>query len=168
MSDISNIKNIHKISINEDNGMLSPTTEDLTGGKLNRYQIAYGTARGARIITNEYVRQRTVAEKLQAVLKDAGGKEAEKPIATMVDPEYRDQKSVRLAITKIASGEYTLVEREGEVVDIDAEAAKRLAAELAVINKQRERESAEDDDFNDRSDVEDLDDDVEDLDEDEE
>ena len=49
MSDISNIKNIHKITINEDNGMLSPTTEDLTGGKLNRYQIAYGTARGARI-----------------------------------------------------------------------------------------------------------------------
>lgn len=168
MSDISNIKNIHKITINEDNGMLSPTTEDLTGGKLNRYQIAYGTARGARIITNEYVRQRTVAEKLQAVLKDAGGKEAEKPIATMVDPEYRDQKSVRLAITKIASGEYTLVEREGEVVDIDAEAAKRLAAELAVINKQRERESADEDDFNDHNDAESLDDDVEDLDEDEE
>ena len=156
MSDINNIKNIHKITINEDNGMLSPTTEDLTGGKLNRYQIAYGTARGARIITNEYVRQRTVAEKLQAVLKDAGGKEAEKPIATMVDPEYRDQKSVRLAITKIASGEYTLVEREGEIVDIDAEAAKKLAAELAVINKQRERDAIDEDDLHDQADVEDF------------
>ena len=159
MSDISKIKNIHKITINEDNGMLSPTTEDLTGGKLNRYQIAYGTARGARIITNEYVRQRTVAEKLQAVQKDAGGKEAEKPIATMVDPEYRDQKSVRLAITKIASGEYTLVEREGDVVDIDAEAAKRLAAELAVINKQRERDTADEDDIHDQPDVENFDED---------
>ena len=159
MSDISKIKNIHKITINEDNGMLSPTTEDLTGGKLNRYQIAYGTARGARIITNEYVRQRTVAEKLQAVQKDVGGKEAEKPIATMVDPEYRDQKSVRLAITKIASGEYTLVEREGDVVDIDAEAAKRLAAELAVINKQRERDTADEDDIHDQPDVENFDED---------
>ena len=161
MSDINNIKNIHKITINEDNGMLSPTTEDLTGGKLNRYQIAYGTARGARIITNEYVRQRTVAEKVQAVLKDAGGKEAEKPIATMVDPEYRDQKSVRLAITKIASGEYTLVEREGEIVDIDAEAAKKLAAELAVINKQRERDAIDEDDLHDQADVEDFDEEAE-------
>jgi DNA-directed RNA polymerase subunit K/omega len=163
MSDISNIKNIHKITINEDNGMLSPTTEELTGGKLNRYQIAYGAARGARIITNEYVRQRAVAEKLQAAMKDAGGKEAEKPIATMVDPDYRDQKSVRLAITKIASGEYTLVEREGEIVDIDAEAAKRLAAELAVINKQREREAMEDDDIRDIADVEYLDEDEDDF-----
>ena len=168
MSDINNIKNIHKITINEDNGMLSPTTEDLTGGKLNRYQIAYGTARGARIITNEYVRQRTVAEKLQAVLKDAGGKEAEKPIATMVDPEYRDQKSVRLAITKIASGEYTLVEREGEIVDIDAEAAKKLAAELAVINKQRERDAIDEDDLHDQADVEDFDEEAEELSADEE
>lgn len=168
MSDISNIKNIHKISINEDNGMLSPTTEELTGGKLNRYQLAYGTARGARIITNEYVRQRAIAEKLQAALKDAGGKEAEKPIATMVDPEYRDQKAVRLAISKIDAGEYTLVEREGEVVDIDAEAAKRLAAELAVINKQREREAAEDDDLHDAADVEDFDEEETDEDADEE
>jgi hypothetical protein len=80
----------------------------------------------------------------------------------MVDPDYRDQKSVRLAITKIASGEYTLVEREGEIVDIDAEAAKRLAAELAVINKQREREAMEDDDIRDIADVEYLDEDEDD------
>lgn len=157
MSDISKIKNVHKITINEDNGMLSPTTDELTGGKLNRYQLAYGAARGARIITNEYVRQRTIAEKIQASQKEAGGKEAEKPIATMVDPEYRDQKAVRLSITKIASGEYELVEREGELVDIDAVAAKRLAAELAVINKQREREAAEDE-LRDRNDSEDADD----------
>ncbi len=122
-----------------ENGMLYPTTEELTGGKLNRYQLAIGAARGARIITNEYVKQRVVAEKLQALQKEFGGKEAEKPIAAMVDAEYRDKKAVRLSITKIANGEFTLVEKdEADIVDIDGEFQKELAEELAKIAKQKE------------------------------
>ncbi len=122
-----------------ENGMLYPTTEELTGGKLNRYQLAIGAARGARIITNEYVKQRVVAEKLQALQKEIGGKEAEKPIAAMVDAEYRDKKAVRLSITKISDGEFKLVEKdEADIVDIDDEFQKELAEELAKIAKQKE------------------------------
>ena len=114
MSDISNIKNIHKITINEDNGMLSPTTEDLTGGKLNRYQIAYGTARGARIITNEYVRQREAAEKAAT-----GNKDADRNLINMINKEYRDEKAVKNAITRINSGEYKIVRTDGTESEID-------------------------------------------------
>lgn len=131
----------------EEKGMLYPTTEDLTGGKLNRYQLAIGAARGARIITNEYVKQRVIAEKLQTLQKEAGGKEAEKPISAMVDPEYRDQKAVRLSITKISGGEFKLVEREeGELVDIDEEFQKELAEEVSKIAKQKEALLAREDD----------------------
>ena len=140
--------------------MIYPSIADLTKNEFNRYELVIGTAKSARLVTDEYVKEREAAEKM------ISNRETEKPLSALISPEYRDQKSVRLAITKIASGEYTLVEREGEVVDIDAEAAKRLAAELAVINKQRERESADEDDFNDHNDAESLDDDVEDLDED--
>ncbi len=141
-----------------ENGMLYPTTEELTGGKLNRYQLALGAARGARMITNEYVKQRVIAEKLQALQKEVGGKEAEKPIATMVDAEYRDKKAVRLSITKISDGEYKLVERaEGEIVDIDEVFQKELAEEVAKIAKQKEALfHGDDDDFDDDWDDEDV------------
>ena len=34
--------------------MIYPTINKLTQGKYNRYQLAVATAKGARIITNEY------------------------------------------------------------------------------------------------------------------
>ena len=40
--------------------MIFPTTSDLTKGKYNRYEVALATAKCARMITNEYVRQRAV------------------------------------------------------------------------------------------------------------
>ncbi len=146
-----------------ENGMLYPTTEELTGGKLNRYQLAIGAARGARMITNEYVKQRIVAEKLQQIQKELGGKEAEKPIATMVDPEYRDKKAVRLSITKISDGEYKLVERaEGELVDIEEVFQRELSEKLAKIAKQKEallpRDEDDLDDLDDEEDAETVDD----------
>ena len=42
--------------------MIFPTTSDLTKGKYNRYEVALATAKCARMITNEYVRQRAEAE----------------------------------------------------------------------------------------------------------
>ena len=41
--------------------MLYPTIDELTKGKFNRYQLAIATAKCARLVTDEYVHQRTEA-----------------------------------------------------------------------------------------------------------
>ena len=91
--------------------MLHPTIEELTKGEYNRYELALATARCARLITDEYVRQHDAAEKSQT-----GNKETDRPINTLIDRELRDEKAVRVAIGRIHSGAY--------VIDENAEATK--------------------------------------------
>ena len=45
--------------------MLYPTINDLTKGQFNRYELSLATAKCARIVTDEYVKQREDAEKSQ-------------------------------------------------------------------------------------------------------
>ena len=79
--------------------MLHPTIDELTQGKYNRYELALATARCARLITDEYVRQHDVAEKNQT-----GNKETDRPVNTMIDRELRDEKAVKVAIGRIYKG----------------------------------------------------------------
>lgn len=85
--------------------MLYPTIGDLTKGKFNRYELALATAKCARLITDEYVKQREVAEKSLT-----GNKETDRPLIAMIDKEYRDEKAVKNAITRIYNGDYIIVE----------------------------------------------------------
>ena len=85
--------------------MIYPTFSELTKDQFNRYQLAIATAKCARIVTNEYVKQREEAEK--ALL---GNKECEKPLQTMIDKELKDEKAVKIAINRIHSGEYSIIE----------------------------------------------------------
>lgn len=87
--------------------MLYPTINKLTKGKFNRYQLAVATAKCARIITDEYVRERHLAEKAAM-----GIKETDRPADAIVNPDYRDRKAVKIAIDKIESGEYVIVDRD--------------------------------------------------------
>ena len=90
--------------------MIHPTIQELTyDGKFNRYELALATAKCARKITNEYVRQRDAAEKAMT-----GNKDTDKPLMNMIDREYRDEKAVKIAINKIHQGEYTIVEHAPE------------------------------------------------------
>ena len=50
--------------------MLYPTISELTKGEYNRYELALATAKCARIITGEYVRQREAAERSMTGNKD--------------------------------------------------------------------------------------------------
>lgn len=84
--------------------MIKPTIQELTKGEYNRYELALAAAKGARIITDEYVRQRTEAERA------AGVKEGEKPIATMIDKALKDEKAVRLSIDRINDGNFVIVD----------------------------------------------------------
>ena len=86
--------------------MLYPTINELTKGDFNRYELSLATARCARLVTDEYVKQREDAEKSQT-----GNKETDKPINTLINKELRDEKAVKTAIRRIHDGEYVIVRR---------------------------------------------------------
>lgn len=83
--------------------MLYPTISELTKGKFNRYELALATAKCARLITDEYVKQRELAEKSLT-----GNKDTDKPLVTMIDKEYSDEKAVKNAINRLYKSEYIL------------------------------------------------------------
>ena len=83
--------------------MLHPTIDELTQGKMNRYELALATAKCARLITDEYVRQHDAAERAQT-----GNKETDKPIQSMIDRELRDEKAVQVAVNRLYRGEYVI------------------------------------------------------------
>ena len=88
--------------------MIYPSIDDLTKGKYNRYELVIATAKCARIVTDEYVKQREVAEKLIA------NKETDKSLVSMIKREYRDEKAVKNAINRLHNGKFQIV-RPGEV-----------------------------------------------------
>lgn len=96
--------------------MLYPTINQLTKGEFNRYELAVATAKCARIITSEYVKQREAAEK-----SITGNKETDKPIDTMIDPELRDEKAVRVAVSRIYKGDFIIERKETPDESADVE-----------------------------------------------
>ena len=103
--------------------MLYPTISELTKDEYNRYELALATAKCARLITNEYVKQREAAEKAAT-----GNKEADRNLINMINKEYRDEKAVKNAITRINSGEYKIVRVE-ESEEIEEEAVEETVAD---------------------------------------
>ena len=84
--------------------MIYPTIQQLTDGKINRYELAIATAKCARLITDEYVRQREAAEK-----SATGNKEADRNLINMINKEYRDEKAVKNAINRLYERKYSMV-----------------------------------------------------------
>ena len=101
--------------------MLYPTINELTKGEYNRYELALATAKCARIITGEYVRQREAAERSMT-----GNKDTDRPLISMIDAEYRDAKAVKIAVSRLSEGDYEIVRLTPE--EMEEEAAR--AAEL--------------------------------------
>lgn len=87
--------------------MLYPTIKELTRDEFNRYELALATAKCARLITDEYVRQREAAEKAAT-----GNKDTDRNLINMINKEYRDEKAVKNAISRIHSGEYQIVHKD--------------------------------------------------------
>ena len=117
--------------------MLYPTINDLTRGKFNRYELAIATAKCARIVTDEYVRQREAAEKQMT-----GNKESDKPLTALIDKEYRDEKAVKVAITHIHRGDYRLLHAD-EAAALRAEEEAAAAERAAALAAARAEEAAE-------------------------
>lgn len=124
--------------------MIYPTIKDLAkDGDYNRYEIALATAKCARMITNEYTRQRVEAERQMT-----GNKETDKPLNTMIDKEVRDEKAVKLAIGRINKGEYTIVHKD------PAEQEREEQAILAGINRPYEELRSDNAEENEDGDIE--------------
>ena len=105
--------------------MLHPTIDELTTQDFNRYEIALATAKCARILTDEYVRQKEAAEKAIGNAKDA-----DRSVINKLNKEYREEKALKNALTMIKSGEYVLVR-------ID-ESAEKQSEEEAAANENAE------------------------------
>ena len=120
--------------------MLHPTIEELTNENYNRYEIALATAKCARMITQEYVQQREVAERAAT-----GNKDVDKNLINKINKEYRDEKAVKNAISKIYGGSYKIVRTDGteetlaaEESEETVEAAEMLDAADADIAEEKE------------------------------
>ena len=99
-----------------DNSMIYPPMDTLTNqGEFNRYELVIATAKGARVVTEEYIEMRSKAEKMKS------DKETDKPLLSLIDGEYRDQKPVRIAITRLHDGKYSMQRPEEEPAE-EAEA----------------------------------------------
>ena len=83
--------------------MVKPSLAKLMEKEIvNRYALVVATAKCAREITDEYIRQREYVEK-------NGGKDADKSAASVINPKYRDEKAVKNAIDEIYNEEYRIV-----------------------------------------------------------
>ncbi len=109
--------------------MIYPSVNDLSkDGKYNRYTLVIAASKCARILTDEYVKEREYAEKLIA------NKETDKNLISLIKREYRDEKAVKSAINKLYEGEFIIG---------TAEDAAAMAAESAADAPQEEESENE-------------------------
>lgn len=113
--------------------MLYPTITELTKDQFNRYELALATAKCARKLTDEYVSQREAAEK-----SATGNKEIDRNLINMINKEYRDEKAVKNAITRIHKGEYKIVRKEDEAAETAAEEISESPAKETAENGTEE------------------------------
>ena len=122
--------------------MLYPTIKDLTKGEFNRYELSLATARCARIVTEEYVKQREEAEKSQT-----GNKETDRPINTMINKDLRDEKAVKTAIKRIHEGDYVIVRRPEGYVFETAKVEEKVEEPIDFKAMFAEKDADEDDEI---------------------
>ena len=89
--------------------MIYPAVEELTDhGRINRYMLVIAVAKCARMVTDEYVKQRETAERM------INNKETDRSLVSMIKREYRDDKAVRTAINRIANGNCRILDLPAE------------------------------------------------------
>ena len=103
--------------------MIYPSIDEITKGQYNRYTLCIATAKCARIVTDEYVEQREIAEKMLA------NTETDKSLASMIKREIRDEKAVKTAIKRLYNGDFVICEGKEE----PAEAADDLAQTIEAV-----------------------------------
>lgn len=115
--------------------MIFPSISDLTKDKYNRYELVIATAKCARMITDEYVKERETAEKMTQ-----GNKDADKAAFAMIKREFRDEKAVKCAINRLFTGDFVILDPEAAALKRAArEESERLAAESRLLAEEARR-----------------------------
>ncbi len=118
--------------------MIFPSISDLTKDKYNRYELVIATAKCARMITDEYVKERETAEKMTQ-----GNKDADKAIYAMIKREFRDEKAVKCAINRLFTGDFVILDPEAAAAKRAARAeSERLAEESRLLAEEARRNMA--------------------------
>ncbi|MBE6657674.1 MAG: DNA-directed RNA polymerase subunit omega [Ruminococcaceae bacterium] len=125
--------------------MIYPSIDEITKGQYNRYTLCIATAKCARIVTDEYVEQRELAEKMLA------NKETDKSLASMIKREIRDEKAVKTAIKRLYNGEFVICEGGKEEKEESEDLAQTIeaveaAAEAAVSIFEEDDEDEDEED----------------------
>lgn len=107
--------------------MLHPTIDELTNQEFNRYELALATAKCARMITDEYVRQKEAAERAMGNSKDA-----DRSVINKLNKEYREEKALKNALTMIKAGDYKLVRIDPEEIEAEEAAEAQTKAEVTA------------------------------------
>ncbi len=90
--------------------MLYPTIQELTEGKINRYELVIATAKGARKVIEKDIEIREAEQKKKDL--ERGATKEKKPA---VVGENLPEKAVSIAIKKIYAGAFSVsLENEGE------------------------------------------------------
>ena len=85
--------------------MIIPSIDDMSkNGQYNRYTLVIAASKCARVLTDEYVKQREYAERLIA------NKETDKSIAAQLRKDIRDEKAVTLAVKHLRDGEFVILD----------------------------------------------------------
>lgn len=121
--------------------MLHPTIKELTKDEFNRYELALATAKCARILTDEYVKQREESERAMIAVK-----EGDRATAPKVDDDLKDEKAIKNAITRFWDGRYEIYrgeDAEGEDTAETAEIETEAEAETEVVEEVEAEAEAE-------------------------
>ena len=97
--------------------MLHPTIKELTKDEYNRYELTLATAKCARILTDEYVKQREDAEKSMT-----GNKESDRNLINSIDKDLKDEKAIKNAISRFYEGKYEIYREEASATPVVEEA----------------------------------------------
>ncbi len=119
--------------------MLHPTIKELTKEEYNRYELTLATAKCARQLTDEYVRQREEAEKSMT-----GNKESDRNLINAIDKDLKDEKAIKNAITRLHDGRYEIYRQDlhqnedaGEIAENSTEEVfeEEILEELEIIEE---------------------------------
>lgn len=101
--------------------MLHPTIKELTKDKYNRYELTLATAKCARMLTDEYVKQREEAEKSMT-----GNKESDRNLMNSIDKDLKDEKAIKNAITRFHDGRYEIYREEKITAEVEQTAEELI------------------------------------------
>lgn len=104
--------------------MLHPTIKELTKEEYNRYELTLATAKCARLLTDEYVKQREDAEKSMT-----GNKESDRNLINSIDKDLKDEKAIKNAITRFYDGRYEIYREEKADVETVEETSEETVEE---------------------------------------